>query len=312
MIEIFGAGMAGLIAGHFFRRESPIIYEIQPSLPNNHAALLRFRTDAVSRLTGIPFKKVLVRKAIHFDKRLYGHCNIALANAYSQKVTGTIDNRSIWDLEPAYRYIAPENFIEQLAEGLTIKYDTSFPPLESFINCDLNPIISTIPMPTLMEILSWADRPTFNYSTIWSLNAKIESLPCDIYCTIYFPEPHVSLYRASITGNRVILEFIRDPKIDRVEEYTAEFLFTIFGIDVINVSDVFWKKQLYGKLVSKGTEEKAQAFIMAMTDRHQIYSLGRFATWRQLLLDDMIKDCEVIHRLITTKGRYQQLTKGSQ
>ena len=32
-MNIIGAGLAGLIAGHVFRSRSPIIYEAQPSLP---------------------------------------------------------------------------------------------------------------------------------------------------------------------------------------------------------------------------------------------------------------------------------------
>jgi hypothetical protein len=51
LMKIIGAGMAGLIAGHMLRRHSPEIHEAASSLPNNHSALLRFRSDAVAKAT---------------------------------------------------------------------------------------------------------------------------------------------------------------------------------------------------------------------------------------------------------------------
>jgi len=79
-VKIYGAGMAGLLAANMLRRFKPEVCEAQPSLPNNHAALLRFRTDACSRATGIPFRKVSVQKAISYEGRLISQSNIALNN----------------------------------------------------------------------------------------------------------------------------------------------------------------------------------------------------------------------------------------
>lgn len=56
--------MAGLLAAHMLRRYSPTVVERQSRLPNNHTALLRFRSPAVSDATSIPFSRVLVRKGI--------------------------------------------------------------------------------------------------------------------------------------------------------------------------------------------------------------------------------------------------------
>ena len=67
---IYGAGLAGLLAGHMLRSLNPKIVESQDSLPNNHGALLRFRTDKVARACATPFKKVKVQKAIKYDGKL--------------------------------------------------------------------------------------------------------------------------------------------------------------------------------------------------------------------------------------------------
>ena len=61
---IFGAGLAGLLAGNILRKYHPKIYEAQNELPNNHSALLRFRTSDVGTACSIPFKRVKVSKAI--------------------------------------------------------------------------------------------------------------------------------------------------------------------------------------------------------------------------------------------------------
>lgn len=53
---IVGAGLSGLIAACKFPQAS--VFEASPSeKPAGHQALLRFRNESVSRITGIPFKR---------------------------------------------------------------------------------------------------------------------------------------------------------------------------------------------------------------------------------------------------------------
>lgn len=117
-LQIWGAGMAWLIAANVLRKHNPIVYEAKSELPHNHKALLRFRTDKVSIATGIPFKKVSIRKAIWHDGKLYNESNLKFDNLYSQKVTGTVAKRSIENFHGEVRYIAPHDFVERLAEGV--------------------------------------------------------------------------------------------------------------------------------------------------------------------------------------------------
>ena len=72
---------------NMFRKWSPVVYEKQDSLPNNHNALLRFRTNQVGIARAIPFKKVKVTKAIKYDKQIITEPNLFFSNMYSQKVT---------------------------------------------------------------------------------------------------------------------------------------------------------------------------------------------------------------------------------
>ena len=53
----------------------------------------------------------------------------------------------------------------------------------------------------------------------------------------------------------------------------------------------------YGKLLP--IEEKVRKeFILYLTQKYNIFSVGRFATWRQLLLDDIVDDINVIDNMI--------------
>jgi len=294
-MKIIGAGLAGLIAGHYFRRFEPTIYEKQSSLPNNHHALLRFRTDAVSRITQIPFKKVLVRKEICFEGFFVDRPNVYLANTYSEKVTGKVMSRSVWDISPSERYIAPLNFVEQLSKGLKIKYEAS-----NWTSGE--PIISTIPMPALMDLLDWKHKPKFDYKHIWSINVDIQAPVTDVYQTIYFPSYEDDFYRASLCRNHLIIECIKEPK----EPWSiVTSVIDTFGITLNKISDIDCKKQVYGKIVPIDDDLRKE-FIYTATRDHGIYSVGRFATWKQILLDDVVNDLKVVDSLISVEGRRLQ------
>jgi hypothetical protein len=83
-----------------------------------------------------------------------------------------------------------------------------------------------------------------------------------------------------------------------------------FGLPYDSVME--WEEpavQKYGKL-SPIDEQKRRAFILAMTDQYRVYSLGRFATWRQILLDDVVKDVQVIEGYMTERDAYSRSMKG--
>lgn len=295
---IIGAGMAGLLAAHMLRRYKPTIIERQPSLPNNHSAVLRFRSDAVSRATGIPFRKVSVSKAISFKGELYTSPSIRFQNMYSHKVTQEVLNRSIMNLQTAERWIAPEDFISQMARSTDILFNTSF-----LVPGTTKPIISTIPMPHLMNAVGWKDRPNFQYRTVLSLAVEISEPEMDVFQTLYYPGDE-AWYRASITGNHVMVELSREPQMSAGE--VLEHVMEDFGItDYAYTPSIRIKEQQYGK-ITPIEESVRKQFILAMSDLHHIYSVGRFATWRQILLDDVVKDIQIVESFITQRDNYNQ------
>jgi hypothetical protein len=119
MVTIVGAGMAGLLAGNMMRQLAPQIMEEQKQLPNNHSAVLRFRTSKVGDALGIRFRKVrMVKTALEWRNP------VADALAYAYKNGGVrLSDRSITaGMTVDDRYIAPPDLIERMARGLDIAY----------------------------------------------------------------------------------------------------------------------------------------------------------------------------------------------
>jgi len=287
-MKIIGAGLSGLLCGAM--NPGSTIYEAQKSLPNNHGAILRFRDDKISRALNIPFKKVRVRKGIWIPRKGFVHPAINLSNMYSRKCTGEFGARSIDNLDTVTRYIAPDDFIQQLADRCEIRYGHYWGL--AFAN-KAKPTISTIPLPVMLKaVLDFpeldVETAAFKRQPIWSRTFEFQNT--NLYQTIYFPDPSQPLYRASFTGNKMICEYTSDDR---------ECPLTAFGMgDALWVgSGVQVKRQEYGKIIEIPSEQR-RAIIGHLSHKHNIYSLGRYATWRNILLDDVFDDIRVIQRLM--------------
>lgn len=294
---ILGAGLSGLIAATQFPNAT--ILEANGPEHLSHKAVLRFRSEALSRLTGIPFRKVIVRKSIWYRGEHVAP-SMRLANMYSYKTNGSIIDRSIWNIESVERYIAPESLQHQMAEmiGNRIHWHQT---VDGSLLRDLpRPIISTIPMPAILDIADAHDisrsGPGFSYAGITVDRYRVKN--ADVFQTIYFPETDHPVYRASITGDLLIVE-------RRGEMDVLNFLDMLdaFGLGNMDVEQIDLNHaQRFGKINPINNKWRQDA-IFTLTQEHGIYSLGRFAIWKNVLLDDVVSDAAVIKRLISS-GRY--------
>ena len=308
-LRIWGAGMVGLLGARMLKSQSPIIHEAQHQLPHNHDALLRFRDERIAEITGIPFRKVRVDKAIWDDGHLITESNLQLSNRYSLKTNGTARSRSIVNLTSTERWISPPDFISRLSEGLEIQYAS---PLTPEVIKDLKePSISTIPMPMMMKMVEWPDMPRFDYQPIWASTAEILYPDCELYQTIYFPGPE-PYYRVSLTGNKITVEFQEDPNdllshdmtLTPYLKKTIREILECFGIMQPHIQNVHLKEQRFGKLVPIDDIQR-RSFIMALSEAYSIFSLGRFANWRPgLLLHQIPQDIEVIQGFLGQRDLY--------
>ncbi len=290
-INIIGCGLAGLLAANMLQRHQPIIHEAQPALPNNHSAVLRFGTEKVSEVLGIPFRKVkMIKTYLPWRNR------VADCLAYSMKCTGIArSDRSITsDTFSADRWIAPDDLVTQMANRIPtgkIRFESR---LGDGIPDATLPIISTIPMPMLMKILGYPNQPNFSYVDGENLRCKINH--CDAFVSMYIPDPSHSFNRISITGNELIAEYSMGSK---VRPNDLEDISKILGIHLQHFGTPEVKKQTYAKIAPIDDGERKR-FLAWATDQYNIYSLGRFATWRPgLMLDDLVHDIRLIERWAT-------------
>lgn len=301
-IKIIGAGLTGMIAAHIFPQakvyESNTLDKMTP-----HKALLRFRSNAVEEVTGIPFRQVTVRKGIWGRRPYNSHgCfiepSIQAANAYSLKCTGKILPRSIWDIAPCQRWIAPDDFIELLQENLVgrIEYGKAFDfksraDMQELFHHDFNPVISTVPMGIVAQQIKQPMAPEFSFRPVKVYRLDLGD-DYDVHQTVYFPFSDTSVYRASITGSMLIVEVGLE-----LGNMNLQPVIDAFHLPELSLDDFSATSQRYGKIapIDDGWRRN---FIHWLSDTLGIYSLGRFGTWRNILLDDTVHDCAVIKRLM--------------
>ena len=203
------------------------------------------------------------------------------------------------------RWIAPPDFYGQLVAqvGPRIKFGRTVHPGDF----DGRAVVSTIPMDKMLNWYPDLERPKADFvqTGIYVVRAKLAP-GTNVHQTIYFPDPDVDLYRASIVGDELIAECV-EPFIDG-ESFTEESAsFAIqqcldaFGID--SCDSYAWTRQEYGKIIPLDDVARKRT-LFELSRRHKVYSLGRFATWRNILLDDVVHDISVIKRLMAT-GDYE-------
>lgn len=299
-MRIIGAGLSGLIAGALIPGSE--IYERQSYLPNNHGAVLRFRSNKIARALNIPFKEVRVTKAIWYKGKEVPP-SPRMQNYYSYKVTGQYGQRSINNIEPVTRYIAPPDFIARLGKLNKIHYDFTF-PIGDFWNF-YEPVISTIPLPVLLGAINspYCPGQDFRRQSIWTDKLKFDNV--DLYQTVYFPGNETPVYRASFTGDTLILEATADTDTD----WVLDEVLNAFGIwGDWNREGLSTKEQYYGKIVEIDNSLR-RSVLGSLTHDYNIYSLGRFATWRNILLDDVYEDIFKIMELVAMDKYSRRLAK---
>lgn len=286
-MKIFGAGLAGLIAGCVFPKAK--IYERNEVPFISHQALLRFRTNKVSEITGIKFKKVKVLKSIWSDdKEVLPSPRIV--SMYSKKVANKYQNRSIMDISTTTRFIAPDNFHERLVainrDNIVDNYTIDINDYETN-----RPIISTLPLAINSKMLGYNFKTVRNTSSIYVNKFKVAM--CDMYCTVYYPDDCTSIYRASITGDTLIVESKEVLHRDSMKTVLNSLGIISGDIELVLANH----EQCMGKLTEVNDDER-RVHIYKMSHDHDCFSLGRFALHKNILLDDVAKDVFVIKEMI--------------
>lgn len=310
-VTIIGAGLAGLIAAAKF--PDAVVIEANESI-TEHKALLRFRTPDIGALTGVPFKEVNVVKDVidfHSGAPIQRPISIQARNHYSLKVSGSLSSRSIERLDDATRYIAPDDFHAQLADKFKDRIVYGRPFSLSDIEHASGPIISTIPLPIMARTIGLSvDLPQINgdgAKPIFVRRDKINIERVDAFQTIYFPNPDVGIYRASITNGVLITESTNEWSLLTIKcmaNVVAAFGLSRSHID-FDAGTI--TQQPRGKIVSMDKRER-QSILYRLTRDFGIFSVGRFACWRNILLDDVLHDLDKVSDLINA-SEYDRLIR---
>jgi hypothetical protein len=297
--HIIGAGLAGLITA--CRIKDATIFEAGPRAEQHHA-LLRFRDKSVSEITGIPFQEVTVHKEVAYKGKTYNRCSIAMANLYARKVSGVYRGRSIWNLETVQRYVAPPDLYDQLVDRHSERISWDAPVWSVERNQKIQ-MISTIPLPKMM-IACGMDNVKFEFAKS-AIRVNRFRLPkgAQVYQTIYYPDQDLRVFRASITGDLLIVESMtgqpedafswRGDSCDEMRYIAATFGLMVEDLEPLDVVD-----QKYGKIVELPREQR-EAILYELTRDFNVFSIGRFATWRNILLDDVANDIGMVEKLMS-------------
>jgi len=313
---ILGAGLSGLICANYFKEYK--VLERSDSVKINHRALLRFKSNELSKFINIrSFKAVNVRKSIYHKGKFYDKPDLTASILYSQKVSNTISDRSIWmeDGNHVIRYLPNYNLINELSLNTNVKCSKKIIKIDNgritFSNGTIeayDTIISTIPLNEMVKIVGIDDKDNkFKSKSIFTTVIKIKD--CDFHHTVYIIDEDTSIYRISFVGNTVIFE-----SMDRITKPIVYDFLTAFGLKQnMNdcVFDCFNFIHQYGKLFSID-RDVVKSILLYLTEEFNIYSLGRYAVWRNIMSEDLIKDILKIKEMIyCDKHKYDIKLGGS-
>lgn len=314
---ILGAGLAGTMAARVLSDHHPgkslLVIDKRPTPDTkNHWALLRFRDLDAARALGIGVEEIEVEKAVYWRGSLHYSADIAMNNTYSLKTYGHIGRRSLKELGVAKRYLPLSNpsprdcqwgtEINALRPGLVVAYSG-----ETRTEIEYKTCISTIPMDELLKSTAGLDdayflplRENLKKEPICVFRKKLKGIRCDVNQTIYFPESRFSIYRATLEREEFIIEYMDtgdDAPIDELQEVIGCFgiPFTRTALGEISPDD--FHRQPYGKTIGID-DDLRRRIIYDLTDTYNLYSVGRFATWRPLRADQLVKDVQKVEKMI--------------
>jgi len=314
-IAIIGAGISGLIAEGAFSKipgsATTIFDPKHDSDPlSEHKAVMRLRDTRIIDYVNCKIDKVKVYKAVYHNGKLYDKPNLLLNNMYSLKVYDSLSERSLSTLGIVDRYtisnITRQGMSTRMVSVVHDIYDKQI-HFDKTSSQQYDICISTIPMFKCLDLVGKSPDDygvKFSWTPIFVTKMKL-SIESDVHQTVYFTDQSEEVpYRITIEGNSVIAEAAFTFDIDSI----YDCLRSAFGISYSEVDEesIMTSTQNMGKL-EPISDDIRRKIMMDLTDEFNVYSFGRFATWRPLRIDQTLDDIEKIKMLVRIKhGRYYE------
>jgi hypothetical protein len=164
------------------------------------------------------------------------------------------------------------------------------------------PVISTLAMPIMAKILGIESPVSF------SSGKKVRVIRYRIYnanlnLSMYYPSPSTPVYRASVMKDIMSVEMIDSEVTEENLETALQEVFESLGIDTDDVKQLDHGTQL-GKISYNVDNRVRKNWIYRLTNEYWIYSLGRFALWKNILQDDVYDDARKIREFIESGTHY--------
>jgi len=326
-ILIIGAGLAGRIAAgalSVLPDAKITVIEKEPAGTKTHHAIMRLRDPEVCRLLGVTPKEIKVQKRVaevingSFEDAYLittDKAEILANNTYSRKLYDEIGYRSIGTLGDHTRWLAKipigipaqsvmysTRLISVRNGCVTIGTNGRNPPEISSLPYDF--CVSTIPMPSLISALPEATGlspvlPEFKRKSvpITVVRRKV-MVRSSVHQTLYVPSLVLSTYRVTLQEQEIIYESTNGPP-DDSEQY---MLANQFGIRSTELGEQEVFTQPMGKMLPIDEDLRRMA-IMTLSQSYNIFSFGRFAIWKPIRTDHLVKDIEVIKRMMTIEDK---------
>jgi hypothetical protein len=302
-IVILGAGLSGCLAAEMFKAHD-VTMVAPPSSSvglQNHKAVMRIKDPTMAMILGVVAKKILVSKGIRSKGEFVPYASIRDSNLYSLKLYGYIGNKSILDTKTVERHlmvgeivprckVIPSSILRIKKGSILLKgqkvleYDFCISTLPMFVNCKLTGLSKL--------------NQLFNTAEITILNWPLGIPTSNTYQTIYYPDLETPLYRATLQDGTIISEIIGGTY---WHDKIRKELEASFGILLASEPEAFTQKN--GKMHSID-ETARKKIIYSLTDKFNLFSLGRYSIWKQIRADDLLSDVNTIVSLSTLMDPY--------
>lgn len=305
-ILIIGAGISGFIAaGAFDEMYDVTIVDAagEKSTPfADHKAVLRLRSDEIKNYVDCSLRQITARKQVLHDGILHDSPTSDMNRSYSLKCYKRVGKRSLNELGYVKRFE-----IENIS--LKERYKIQFKKQVVQIGSDRQVLfadgskatydvcISSMPLPSMLNaVYGVAKRdmvPVLKSRPVFIKRCRL-SRPINENRTIYFTQPDFP-YRATIAETVLIVESMHP-----IRESDTQHVADVFGLSQSNLTDWSTHKQSYGKIIPLKTQIR-QYILEDLSERFSIYSLGRFAIWKPIRVDQVVSHMQQIMALIRNR-----------
>mgnify|MGYP001564782586 CR=1 FL=1 len=303
---ILGAGLSGSIMYAVLNGKA-LVLEKNPYQHQGHQAVLHFRNPLLGQLLDLPLQSIQVVKAIYYKGQHYTESNLFFNNMYSLKITSVLTDRSIGTLESGERWFMKDNVtINHIIAPDVNHYQCCMVALNNYgimcqqggkdITYPYDVLISTLPLPFLLQKLNMQIDWDFTAVPIFIARLTLPEEFSTVCQTLYYPDLDYSVYRATIDHQKVIMETLSKDNLDS----QLQGMFTSFGLPLgllMKIPNPIITEQAFGK-IKPLPNDMCKAVLYELTTKYNIYSLGRFALWKNLRAEDIYQDALKIKKMI--------------